>query len=140
MKNHDQNSAELLLSFETEPDIPTVDPTTFVAEEISRPEVNEEKINETIRQVRFFFADWTKITDRPVAEGDFVLLDVDVIEQEPHTPLFSSTRFEVSSKYMAQWMKDLVMGRNAGDSIEGTSTPDEDAKDKEDFKPQKVRG
>ena len=138
MKNHDQNRAELLLSFETEPEIPTVDPTAFVAEEISRPEVNEEKIQETIRQVRFFFAEWTKVKDRPVAEGDFVLLDVDVIEHEPHTPLFSSTRFEVSSKYMAQWMKDLVMGRNAGDSIEGTSVADEDAKDKDDFKPQKV--
>jgi len=139
MKNHSTESAELTLSFETEPEIPTVDPKTFVPKQVERPVVNEQKVEETIRQVRFFFAEWKKVEGRPVQEGDFVLLDVDVIEQEPHTSLFSDTRFEVDSKYMAKWMKDLVIGKNLYDSVEGTSVADEDAKDKEDFKPQKVR-
>jgi trigger factor len=139
MKKHSADGAELTLTFETEPEIPTVDPKTFEAKHVERPTVNQEKIEETIRQVRFFFADWKKASGRPVQEGDFVILDVDVIESEPHTPLFSGTRFEVSSKYMAKWMKDLVMGRNLGESIEGTSVADEDAKDKDDFKPQKVK-
>ena len=50
---------------------------------MKRPEVNEEKVEETIRQVQLFFAEWKHITDRPVQEGDFVLLDVDVIEEDP---------------------------------------------------------
>ena len=39
---------------------------------VKRPEVNEDKINETIRQVQLFFANWQHVTDRPVQEGDFV--------------------------------------------------------------------
>jgi trigger factor len=139
MKNHSQESAELSLVFETEPEIPTVDPKTFEPKHVERPAVNAEKVAETIRQIRFFFAEWKKVEGRPVQEGDFVLLDVDVIENEPHTPLFSNTRFEVDTKYMAKWMKDLVIGRKLLEQVEGTSVADEDAKDKADFKPQKVR-
>ena len=69
------------------------------------------------------------------------LLDVDVIEETPSTPLFNHTRFEVTEKSMAKWMRDLVLGKNAGDTVEGISVPDEDAseEDKEDLKPKKVR-
>ncbi|NDD58049.1 MAG: trigger factor [Chlamydiae bacterium] len=139
MKNHSQESAEFSLVFETEPEIPSVNPHDFQPNEVEKPVVNQEKVNETIRQVRFFFAEWKKINDRPVQQGDFVLLDVDVIEQDPPSSLFKDTRFEVDTKYMAQWMKDLVLGKELHDVIEGMSVADEDAKDKDDFKPQKVR-
>lgn len=139
MKSHSESGAELVLSFETEPSIPSVDPKTFEAQHVERPAVDAEKISETIRQVRFFFAEWKKVDGRPVQEGDFVILDVDVIENEPSKALFSDTRFEVSSKYMAQWMKELVLGKNLHEQVEGISKPDADAKDKEEFKEQKVR-
>jgi trigger factor len=131
----------LTLSLETEPKIPRVDPKQLQLKPVKRPEVNEDKINETIRQIQLFFANWQHVHDRPVQEGDFVLLDVDVIEEHPSTPLFSHTRFEVTEKSMAKWMRELVLGKNAGDSVEGTSVPDEDAskEDKEQLKPKKVR-
>ena len=139
MKNHTEDKASLTLTMETEPEIPTVDPKTFEAKPVERPAVNKEKIEETVRQILFFFAEWKPVQNRPVQEGDFVILDVDALEQEPNTALFTSTRFEVSSKYMAKWMKDLVVGKNLYDTIEGISVADDDAKDKDDFKPQKVR-
>ena len=139
IKNHTKNKASLTLTMETEPEIPTVDPKTFEAKPVKRPVVNKEKIAETVRQILFFFAEWKQVEGRPIQEGDFVILDVDALEQEPNTALFSNTRFEVASKYMAKWMKDLVVGKNLYDTIEGISVPDDDAKDKDDFKPQKVR-
>ena len=63
-----------------------------------------------------FFASWQHVNDRPIQEGDFVLLDVDVIEEIPAVPLFVKTRFEVTEKSMAKWMYELVVGRNKGDS------------------------
>ncbi len=141
MKSHSPSGALLTLAFETEPTVPHVDPKQMQMKPIKRPEVNEDKINETIRQVQLFFASWEHVHDRPVQVGDFVILDVDVIEETPSTPLFSGTRFEVTEKSMAQWMRELVLGKNVGDSMEGTSVPDQDAsqEDKEELKPKKVR-
>lgn len=141
MKNFSNAGALLSLTFETEPTIPKVDPKLVQLKTVSRPEVNEEKINETIRQVQLFFAQWKTVENRPIQEGDYVLLDVDVIEETPHTPLFSKTRFEVTERSMAKWMRELVMGKKAGDVLEGISIPDEDAskEDKETLQPKKVR-
>lgn len=141
MRQHSAEGATLILTFETEPTPPQVDPKALTLKSEKRPEVNEEKVNETIRQTQLFFAEWKNITDRPVQEGDFVLLDVDVIEEQPHQRLFSNTRFEVKDKSMAKWMKDLVLGQTAGATLEGVSVPDEDAKteDKEALKPKKVQ-
>jgi trigger factor len=141
LKSHSQNGALLILALETEPKVPHVDPKQFQFKTVKRPEVNEAKIEETIRQTQLFFANWHHIHDRPIQEGDFVLLDVEVIENHPPTPLFSHTRFEVTEKSMAKWMLDLVIGKKAGESIEGISVPDEDAskEDKEELKPKKVR-
>jgi trigger factor len=141
MKAHSLEGAELLLSFETEPVIPSVDPAQYQPVDVERPKVDSEKVDETIRQILFFFAEWTSIKDRPVQEGDFVTLDVDIIESTPHTPLFAGTRFEVTDKSMAKWMKDLVLGKKILESVEGVSVPDADLKqeEKEAFKPQKVR-
>jgi trigger factor len=141
MKSHSSSGALLVLSFETEPKVPYVDPKLLHLKTIKRPEVNEDKINETIRQVQLFFAHWEHVKDRPVQENDFVLLDVDVIEGTPPTSLFSNTRFEVTEKSMAQWMRQLVLEKNTGDSIEGVSVPDQDAseEDKENLKPKQVR-
>jgi len=133
--------ATLTLSFETEPKIPSIDPALFQPKAVKRPEVNEEKVSETIRQVLLFFANWEQITSRPVQAGDFILLDVDVIEETPPSPLFANTRFEVADKSMAKWMRELVVGKNVGEQVEGISVPDDEAslEDKENLKPKKVR-
>lgn len=141
MKRYAKTGALLNLSFETEPTVPVIDPKRFILKPIKRPEVNEGKVEETIRQIQLFFAEWKSIADRPVEVGDFVLLDVDVIEEEPAAPLFTDTRFEVVEKSMAKWMYDLVLGKQVGESCEGISVPDESAsqEDKELLKPKKVR-
>lgn len=141
MKSHSLEGARLILGFETEPVIPSINPKDIELKAVERPVVNDEKINETIRQVQLFFAAWNKVSDRPIKEGDFVILDVDVIEEEPHTKLFADVRFEVTDKSMAKWMKDLILGHNKGEILEGVSIPDADASedDKEKLKQKKVR-
>ena len=142
MKQHDmKKGAHLSLEFETDPVIPEIEPKKITIKSVKRPEVNAEKVDETIRQVQLFFATWAPVTDRAVQKGDFVMLDVDIIEEHPATPLFQNTRFEVVEKSMAKWMRDLVIGKSAGDSIEGVSQPDDDVpeEEKKAFLPKKVR-
>jgi trigger factor len=136
-----ETSATFSFFFEVAPIVPQIDPAEFQLGAIERPVVNAEKVQETIRQTLFFYATWEKVENKPVEEGDFVLLDMDVIQVEPSFSLFKSTRFEVADPYMAQWLKTLILGKNPGDVLEGVSIPDEteDPLEKETFKPQKVQ-
>ena len=133
--------AKLSISFEVEPEVPSVNLETIELKAVKRAEVDEEKIDELIRQIQFFFATWKEITDRPVQEGDILILDVEDIETSPSYLLFEKTRFEVKEKSMAQWMFSLVLGKNSGETIEGVSTPDEtlSEEEKKAFPPKKVR-
>jgi trigger factor len=141
MKSHSlEEGAHLILAFEIMPEIPAIDPSFFTVKMPEEIAITEERLAETLRQVQFFFATWTPVTDRPVKEGDFVLLDVEILDDTPPTKLFSNTRFEVTAKGMAKWMHDLVPGMHTGEGREGTSLPDEELspEEKEQFKPKKV--
>lgn len=140
MISHTAEGAHLTLQFETIPVIPSIDPANCVLTESSVPELTKEKIQETIRQTQMFFAKWSPVEGRPVQAGDFLLLDVNVVETDPPESLFRNTRFEVSDQSMAKWMQELVIGKNRGDTVEGVSVPDEALSDeeKENYPPKKV--
>ena len=141
MKSHSASGALLVLTFETEPKVPHVDPKQIHLKPVKRPEANEEKVEETIRQIQLFFASWQHVNDRLFRQATSLSSTSISLKRLRHTPLFSHTRFEVTPKSMAKWMLDLVLGKNVGDSIEGISVPDEDAskEDKEELKPKRVR-
>ncbi len=136
-----EEGAELLLAFETTPEPPTIDPKTFQLKSIDTPTIDDEKVDEAIDQVRFYFAKWNPVTDRPVKEGDYLLLDVEDMEVTPPKKVYTDTRFEVSDKRMAQWMKKIVLGMQTDESKEGVSEPDKTAseEEKKEFQPKKVR-
>jgi len=131
--------AKIHYTYETEPEVPTIDPKAFKLPKEKKASVTEKEINETIRQIRFFHAKWEEL-NRPIQEGDYIIIDLDSLETTPPQKVFSDTRFEVSDKGMANWMKELVINSNVGDSLEGLSKPDENATDeeKENFQQKKV--
>jgi len=142
MKTHSlEEGAELSISFETEPAVPSINPKDLELKKVDRPLVDDKKIDETIRQMQFFFAKWHTVTDRGVEVGDFVILDIEDLETTSPQKAFSGTRFEVSKERMAQWMLDLVLGKTTGTSVEGTSVADETSTEEEktSFQPKKVR-
>ncbi|MBS0626008.1 MAG: trigger factor [Verrucomicrobia bacterium] len=141
LKNHSEESAEVVFSFETEPKIPTVDPKLFVAKTVDRPEVAEKQIEEAIRQMMFFYAEWKPVSDRPIQDGDYIMIDLDTIENGESQKVFHHIRFEVSKERMASWMKEMVKGAKAGDVLEGMSEADDTAteEEKKEFKPKQVR-
>jgi len=128
-------------SFEKSPDVPTIDPKTIKLPEIEKKEVTEKELEEAMRQMRFFHAKWEEVTDRPVQEDDYVILDIESLHGEKPEKVFSDTRFEVSKKGIADWLKELILGKNSKDTIEGVSRPDEDAteEEKKTFSPREVR-
>jgi trigger factor len=141
MISHSPQGAHLTLSFETIPEVPAVDLSQFQLGPIEKHEVTPDKVAEAMRQIRYFFASWEKIEGRPVQEGDYILIDLDNLETDPPTTVFSSVRFEVVDKHMAKWMKELVLGKQVGETSEGVSVPDDNLPEeqKAEFKPRRVR-
>ncbi|NGX56160.1 MAG: Trigger factor [Candidatus Anoxychlamydiales bacterium] len=135
-----KDGAELSYSYETEPEIPKIDPTKFKEPKIKEKKVTKKEVDEALRQASFFFA---KFEDKnePVEEGDYLILDLESLDIDPPVKVFNDTRFEVTDKSMAQWMKKLVIGKKAGDDIEGYSEPDASAteKEKKEFQKKKVK-
>lgn len=136
-----EHGAELVFSFETEPLIPNVDSSGFTPKPVARAEVGEKQIEEAIRQMRFFYAQWKPIQDRAIQDGDYIMIDLDTVEGENVQRVFHHIRFEVSKERMAAWMKKLVEGAKAGDVLDGISEVDDTATDAEkaEFKPKNVR-
>lgn len=140
LKEHSEKGAELIFSFETEPTVPVVDAKLFQPEAIDRPPVTDKEIDEAIYQMRFFYANWN-LVDRPIQEGDYIMIDLDTFEGDTPQRVFNHVRFEVSPVRMANWMKGLVLGAKTGDVLEGMSEPDETAseEEKKEFQPKKIR-
>ena len=141
LKKHSlEEGAELVFSFDTEPEVPTVDPKLFYPKPVQTAEVGEKQIDEAIHQMRFFYAQWKPVVDRGIQAGDYILIDLDTINGEPEK-VFHEVRFEVSKARMASWMQQLVIGAKKGDVLEGLSEPDDDVseQEKKEFTPKKVR-
>jgi trigger factor len=131
----------MTFSFETEPNIPSVDPSNFKLKEIKRKDVGDTEIDEALRQALFFYAEFKDITDRPIKEDDYVIIDLASLEEETPQTIFADTRFELKDKSIAQWMKKLLIGAKTGDVIDGISQPDEDLpeEEKSKYENKKVR-
>lgn len=127
---------ELTVEYEATPEIPSVNPKDLKLKPVEKKEVSEEQIENAFEDIRFQHAEWQDITDRPVQEGDYVELTIENIETETPALLFQHTRFKVDNDNMGKWMRKLVIGKQAGDQVEGMSEKETDAKD---FKPTKLR-
>jgi trigger factor len=136
-----EDGAELVFSFETEPKIPEIDASKFSEKPLTKPEVADKQIDEAIRQMRFFYAQWTPVQDRPIQDGDYIMIDLDTVENDETQRVFNHIRFEVTKDKMADWMKKLVEGAKSGDVLNGVSEPDTTATEAEkaEFKPKNVR-
>lgn len=141
IKVESETQLELVFRFETEPTVPSVDISLFNVEPVKVMEVEEKHIDEAIRQMAFFHAEWKTIEDRPVQEGDFVIIDVETLEGDKWEKVFNQVRFEVIPEKMAAWMRRLLIGQLMGAVTEGMSEPDADAseQDKIEFKPKQAR-
>ena len=132
MEKHDLNDgAELKFTFESEPIVPEIDLSQVKLKDVPKETVEQDTVDEGIRQVAFFFAEWTPAEDRGAEMNDFLILDVYTLEGEEPQKVFNDTRFEFTEKSMAEWMRELIAGMKVGEEKEGQSRPDADATEEE---------
>ena len=132
---------DMSFTFESEPDIPEIDFSIIDFKDAKKGKVDAKKIDETIDQIRSFYATHDVAKERAAKKGDFVVIDIDDMDFDPPSNVFKAQRFELSDKGMAEWMFELVSGMKPGEEKEGVSRANSDDSDqiKEQFKPKKVR-
>lgn len=114
-----EEGASFTIEFETRPLIPAIDLTNIELKKVEKNAITPDKVAQTLSNLRVHYGEWTIATDRPVQEGDFVDLNVDILETPEHS-LLSDSRVDVSDKETPEWLRRLVIGMNAGESKEST--------------------
>jgi len=132
-----EEGCRIAIQFEAMPDTSDIDFASLNFEEVAEVPVTDQKIDQIVEDIRYRFADWKKIEDRPIQEGDFV--DVDIEDRdEPGTYICRDTRLEVKKGKMGSWLVDLLIGMHSGQSAEAQSTLDEGLEGV-DFQPTNCR-
>lgn len=116
-----EDGAEFAIEFETRPTIPTVDINTIQLKKIQLPEVNEDVIENSLDNLLFHYSTWEPIEGRSVQKNDYVDIDIVVLD-DPKEEVMSRDRVDVNEKQMPQWLCDLVIGLQIGESKEGTGS------------------
>jgi trigger factor len=134
-------SGKIHYNFESEPVVPEIPFSQLKLKNNENAVVDDARVDETIRNIQMFYAKWEQVEDRGIQMGDFIVLDIDDLDQDPPVQAFSNTRFEVTEKGMAKWMQDLLLGKKKGDFVDGVSKPDSNESEevKNSFKEKKVR-
>ncbi len=132
-----EEGATVIVKFEAMPNVPEIDMSSLIIEVVEVEPVTDKKIEQIIEDIRYQFADWEKIEDRPVEEGDFVDVDIENLDEEGMF-ICQDTRLEVVNGKMGKWLIDLMIGMKPGESAEALSALDED-QDASNFHPTNCR-
>ncbi len=133
-----EQGAQLTFQFEREPVITLPDPEKFKLEPKEPRVFSEEAEDAELRSIQFHQATWKELLDRPVAEGDYVDLDIETLGPPP-VVLCQDSRFEISPDTTPSWLRQLIIGLMPGQHAEGISEKDDSARKSEetnaDFQP-----
>ncbi len=134
-------AGEISFQFEREPETPKIDYSNFTLPEGAPNVVTDENVDNTLRGIQMFYARWNQVSDRAIKDDDFVVLDIDDLDQDPPVQAFSHSRFEVRQGKMADWMRKAVLGKHLNESFETVSEPDatESEEIKKEFQAKKVK-
>lgn len=129
--------SSLTIEFESMPTVPEISIEGISIADVEPEPVKEEKVTQIIEDIRYQLATWDVATDRTVQEGDFVDLDILSIDNPEELDL-KDTRVEVAQGKIGQWLYDLLIGKNPGETFDGQSAQ-EPGKETPEFKPTNLR-
>ena len=141
VKKCSPEGAELLLRFETRPEVPSVNVEGTELSFTPHPPVDDKAVEAGMERVRRWNADWETIPDHSPEKDEYVVVTIDMIESDPPESIAKEVRLHFHRDKMARWLYDLTENMKAGDTEETLSVPDASAPEekREHFSPKKVR-
>ena len=103
------DGAHFIFDLETEPQVPTIGPESIQTEPVASREITQEQKDLAYKQLQISFAEWEDVADRTVEDGDFVEVDIDVVEHPAHN-VCTNKRLHVDTKELPQWLYKTLVG------------------------------
>lgn len=119
---------KVIFHYETFPTVPDVDTDNLKITPPKKRVITDDEVEKTLKEIQLYHAKWNEVSERAAQEGDFVVIDIDVID-EPKFKAYENSRFHVVDGGMPKWARDLVIGLKPGESKEGVSEKDNDSED-----------
>lgn len=111
--------------FETGPNVPPITAADLEIQKVESAPVDDQKVEDVIRDICVVHADWDDVEGRAVELGDYVDVDIESLD-EPGKMICTDKRFEVAQGKMGQWMLDALVGAEVEQVIEAESSLDEE--------------
>lgn len=108
------------LDFETQMHIPTVNPQDIKLAKQEVKAVTEEDVMNELNNLQYEHGTWTDVTERPIAEGDFVRVQIDRIEADGNlTPIETGQNLvQVKPERMFKELHEALLGKSLNETFE----------------------
>lgn len=118
-----EKGAHFTIEFEARPTIPTVKLEELEIQRAPREPVTDQDRQNAIQNLQFQFATYDPIEDHPVQENDFIDVSVTLLGDHPRE-VIQNQRTQVNATGLPVWLRQKVIGLNAGESAEGMTEQD----------------
>src|SRR5690606_33482118 len=111
INNLERNTAaHLRVEFETAPEVPTVALDDAAFKRLNVPEVTDKQISHMLHSLRLENSTLSTVEEsRPVAEGDLVILDLELFNSESSAKLLDGKIWQANADYMPAWIYRQVL-------------------------------
>ncbi len=116
-----EKGAHFIIEFEARLTPPDIKLEELQVKKVTAPIITEEDQQEAIKQLLLRMAEFTPISDREVQEDDFVNIQVTLFGTLPK--VIENHRVQVNNKSLPNWLYSTLIGKKAGETIEGQTEP-----------------
>ena len=120
------DGAVISFTLETEPAVPEIDVDALETKPTANREITEKHIERAYKHLKVMQATWQDVEEvRPAKQGDFVEVDIDVIQHPAHN-ICTNQLLHLETDELPRWLFDALIGMQADESKETLASPQPD--------------
>ncbi len=125
-----EKGAHFTIEFESRPTLPSIKLEDLQLKKMDSSPVSDQDRENALHNLRLQFATYEPVQDRSVQEDDFIDVSVTILE-EPPREVVQNQRTQVNATGLPSWLRQKVIGLQAGQSAEGMTEQDPNLSEKD---------
>lgn len=128
------DDSDIVVKFESFSEVPEFKIDDIQLTKTTVADVTEEEIDKALHNILLSHATWEDLPEKQIESGDWVILDIDGTVEEQTFQIARNAKAQAEKEQMNPWIVDLILGKKAGDTVEGMNKQD-DVNPEPDFVP-----